>query len=95
MTRKAILIMTDSQRWDMVNCYRQTGLRTPNLDALAAQGTRFARAYTTQPVCQPARAAIFTGLYPHGKVRLCRCVYHHAPRGAAQKALDSGEVQRV
>lgn len=51
MTRKAILIMTDSQRWDMVNCYRQTGLRTPNLDALAAQGTRFARAYTTQPVC--------------------------------------------
>ena len=65
MTRKAILIMTDSQRWDMVNCYRQTGLRTPNLDALAAQGTRFARAYTTQPVCQPARAAIFTGLYPH------------------------------
>lgn len=63
--RKAVLIMTDSQRWDMVNCYRNTGLSTPHLDALAAQGVRFERAYTTQPVCQPARAAIFTGQYPH------------------------------
>ena len=63
--RKVILIMTDSQRWDMVNCYRETGLKTPNLDALAAGGTRFNRAYTTQPVCQPARAGIFTGQFPH------------------------------
>lgn len=63
--RKAILIMTDSQRWDMVNCYKRTGLSTPNLDRLAADGLRFERAYTTQPVCQPARAAIFTGQYPH------------------------------
>ena len=63
--RKAILIMTDSQRWDMVNCYKNTGLSTPNLDRLASEGVRFERAYTTQPVCQPARAAIFTGQYPH------------------------------
>ena len=63
--RKAILIMTDSQLWDMVNCYKNTGLSTPNLDRLASEGVRFERAYTTQPVCQPARAAIFTGQYPH------------------------------
>jgi len=56
--------MTDSQRWDMVNCYRNTGLSTPCLDALAADGVRYERAYTTQPVCGPARVGLFTGLYP-------------------------------
>lgn len=56
--------MTDTQRWDMVNCYKKTGLSTPNLDALAADGVRYERAYTTQPVCGPARAGLFTGLYP-------------------------------
>lgn len=57
--------MTDSQRWDMLNCYRSTGLSTPHLDSLAAGGVRFDRAYTCQPVCGPARAAIFSGTYPH------------------------------
>ena len=63
--RKVILIMTDSQRWDMVSCYRDTGLKTPCLDELAAGGIRYNRAYTTQPVCQAARAGIFTGQFPH------------------------------
>ena len=62
---KVIFIMTDSQRYDMVNANVHTGLKTPCLDRLAAQGVRFTQAYTTQPVCQPARAALFTGLYPH------------------------------
>lgn len=62
--RQLVFIMTDTQRWDMVNCYRETGLRTPSLDALAADGVRYERAYTTQPVCGPARAGLFTGIYP-------------------------------
>lgn len=63
--RRAVLIMTDTTRWDMLNCYRDTGLKTPNLDRLAAGGVRFERAYTCQPVCTPARAGLFTGTYPH------------------------------
>lgn len=63
--RKVVFIMTDSQRHDMCSCYRETGLQTPCIDRLASRGMRFANAYTTQPVCQPARAAIFTGQYPH------------------------------
>jgi uncharacterized sulfatase len=63
--RQFILIMTDSQRWDMLNCYRSTGLRTPHLDRLAAAGVRFERAYTCQPLCGPARAGLFTGTWPH------------------------------
>ena len=62
---KVIFIMTDSQRYDMVNANVSTGLKTPCLDRLASQGMRFTRAYTTQPVCQPARCALFTGMYPH------------------------------
>jgi uncharacterized sulfatase len=38
---------------------------TPHLDRLAASGLRCERAYTCQPVCGPARAAIFTGTFPH------------------------------
>ncbi len=62
---KVVFIMTDSQRYDMVNVNRATGLKTPCLDALAESGVRFTHAYTVQPVCQPARAALFTGMYPH------------------------------
>lgn len=63
--RQIVLIMTDTQRHDMLGCYRQTGLQTPFLDKLAAGGRRFDKAYTTQPVCQAARTALFTGQYPH------------------------------
>lgn len=63
--RQAILIVGESVRADMLNCYRKTGLRTPNLDRLAANGMRFTKAYACQPVCAPARSAIFTGVYPH------------------------------
>lgn len=65
MSKKFVIIMTDTQRWDMMSCARDTGLKTPCLDKMASQGVRFDRAYTTQPVCQPARAGIFTGQYPH------------------------------
>lgn len=62
---RVVFIMTDTTRADMLNCYRNTGLKTPNLDRLAGEGIRFDRAYTCQPVCGPARSALFTGLWPH------------------------------
>ena len=63
--RQLIMILGESVRYDMLNCNRQTGLHTPNLDRLAAEGIRFEQAYCCQPVCAPSRAAIWTGLYPH------------------------------
>ena len=83
--RKIILIMTDTQRWDMCGCYRDTGLQTPCIDRLAAAGVRFDRAYTTQPVCQPARAAIFTGQYPHS------CASWANSMGISDNALTIGQ----
>jgi uncharacterized sulfatase len=63
--KQIVLLMTDTQRWDMLGCYAQTGLKTPNLDRMASQGMMFERSYTCQPVCGPARSALFTGLFPH------------------------------
>lgn len=63
--RQAIFFMTDTVRRDMLNCYKVSGLQTPNLDRIAAEGVRFNHAYTTQPVCAPARSALWTGTYPH------------------------------
>jgi len=55
---------------DMIPAYaRESHLSsvvpTPNLDRLAKRGTAFENAYTPAPVCNPARTALFTGLYPH------------------------------
>lgn len=66
--------MTDTQRKDMLGCYANTGLKTPCLDRLAAHGVRFDRAYTCQPVCGPARAALFTGTFPHSNGSWANCL---------------------
>jgi len=59
-----ILIVTDQHRKDSLGCYGNTICKTPNLDSLAADGVLFNNAYTTTPVCTPARSSIQTGLYP-------------------------------
>lgn len=45
------------------SCYGETTIRTPNVDALASQGTRFARAFVTAPICSISRSALLTGCY--------------------------------
>lgn len=55
--------MTDEQRFDTIG-YMNPVVKTPNLDALAAESLVFHNAYTTNPSCVPARAAIFTGKVP-------------------------------
>ncbi|MGH7143800.1 MAG: sulfatase-like hydrolase/transferase [Planctomycetota bacterium] len=63
MPPNIVFIMTDQQRFDMLGCNDATFVKTPCLDRLAASGVNFKCAYTTTPVCTPARAALFTGLY--------------------------------
>ncbi|MBT3378182.1 MAG: sulfatase-like hydrolase/transferase [Lentisphaerae bacterium] len=59
-----LFLMTDEQRFDALGAVNPA-VHTPNLDALAADGVLFTRAYTPNPSCVPARAAILTGKYPH------------------------------
>ncbi|MGC9522424.1 MAG: sulfatase-like hydrolase/transferase [Anaerolineae bacterium] len=60
-----VVIMTDTQATNVIGAYGHPELRTPNIDRLAETGVKFERAYTTCPLCTPARAGIFTGIYPH------------------------------
>ena len=56
-----LLILTDDQGSIDMNCYGSTDLHTPNMDRLAAEGTRFTQFYAAASVCSPSRAALLTG----------------------------------
>ena len=62
--RNILLIFTDQQRWDTIAAAGNPIIKTPNLDRLAREGTRFPSAYTPSPVCVPARCALHYGQYP-------------------------------
>jgi uncharacterized sulfatase len=59
-----LFFFSDQQRYDSLGCNGQSLDVTPTLDKMAARGINFKMAYTIQPVCGPARAALQTGLYP-------------------------------
>ena len=60
-----LFIMSDEHSKRVLGCYGHPMISTPNLDKLAAQGTRFTDAYTNCPICVPARASFATGRYVH------------------------------
>jgi len=60
-----VVIMSDEHNPKVLGASGHPIVQTPNLDRLAARGTQFTSAYTTCPVCVPARAAFATGKYVH------------------------------
>lgn len=61
-TPNFLIIMTDQQRWDALAIAGNSAIITPNLDRLAAEGTRFSTAVSPCPVSGPARTSMLTGL---------------------------------
>ena len=59
-----LLIHTDQQRFDSLGCCGNPHARTPNLDALAADGVVFTRHIASNSACMPSRASLMTGQYP-------------------------------
>ncbi len=51
MKKQVILIMVDTQRTDMLGCYGNVDMKTPNIDKLASGGLRYTNAQTASPVC--------------------------------------------
>jgi iduronate 2-sulfatase len=60
-----LLIMSDDLTATALSCYGNTLCRTPNIDRLAAAGTRFTRCYCQGTYCGPSRASLLSGYYPH------------------------------
>ncbi|MBD3290528.1 sulfatase-like hydrolase/transferase [candidate division KSB1 bacterium] len=69
-----IIFMPDQLRADYIGCYGHPLVETPNIDRLAAEGTRFDHCQAAYPVCIASRCNMFTGWYPH--VQGHRTVYN-------------------
>ena len=61
--RNFLFIMCDQLRADYLSCNGHPTLDTPHIDALAARGVNFTRAYCQSPVCGPSRMSFYTGRY--------------------------------
>lgn len=57
-------ILLDQVRLDMLGTYGHKVVKTPNMDAIAADGIKFTNAFTPASVCGPARTSLFTGQMP-------------------------------
>lgn len=63
--KNVLLLISDNQTWTDLGCYGHPLVKTPNLDALAAEGVRFEQAFATTASCGPSRAVMYTGLLTH------------------------------
>jgi arylsulfatase A-like enzyme len=60
-----LFFLTDDQRRDAMSAYGNKILKTPNMDRIASNGTRFDLGFTTNSLCRPSRTSILTGQYSH------------------------------
>lgn len=70
------------------SCYGETSIKTPNVDKLASEGTRFRKAFVTAPVCSPCRSALITGMYQTS----INAHHHRSGRGIEKIRLPEGVV---
>jgi len=60
-----LFLISDDLTYTALSCYGNRVCQTPNIDRLAARGTRFTRAYCQGTYCGPSRASFMSGYYPH------------------------------
>ena len=73
-----LIFLCDQLRIDLLTCYQETLVRTPNITELAGDSCLFERAYTPLALCSPARASLLTGLYPHGHHMFNNSTQHYS-----------------
>ena len=89
--KNLLFILSDQHAREFTGCYGSELVQTPNLDRLAARGTRFDNAYTPCPICVPGRASLATGRYVH-QLRLWDNAHPYVgdPPGWGQRMMHAG-----
>ncbi|MEO1057745.1 MAG: sulfatase-like hydrolase/transferase, partial [Actinomycetota bacterium] len=96
-----LFVYADQHRADVLGCAGNDVVVTPHLDRLAAEGVRFAHAWTESPICQPARASLLTGRYPsdHGVLGNfagdCRPEWDTYPRRLQQAGYTTASIGKT
>ena len=85
-----LLIVSEHHNSEFLGCYGNPISQTPNIDRLAAEGTRFEYTYCASPLCVPARGALFSGLYPHETGVWCNATPWNGHGGWARHLRDQG-----
>jgi arylsulfatase len=75
-----VLLLADDMGYGDLACYGAKKTRTPNIDRLAKEGTRFTSFYVAQPVCTASRAALLTGCYSN-RVSMAGALNHQSKVG--------------
>ncbi len=84
-----IFIMADDLGYGDLGCYGQKKIKTPNIDRLAAEGTRFTDCYAGSTVCAPSRSVLMTGQHTgHTRVR------NNMGKVGGTLVLDNGSPER-
>lgn len=89
-----IVVMTDDQGYGDLGCYGSPDIRTPNLDRMEAEGTRFTSFYSSNPVCTPSRAGLLTGRYA-ARMRLERVLFPQDTIGIPTQETTIAEVLKA
>lgn len=87
-----VFVFVDDQGYYDLGCYGATEVRTPRIDAMAAEGTRFTDYYAAAPICSPSRAGLLTGCYPR---RVGNAIWVHradSPSGIHPDELTLAEL---
>ena len=88
-----VVIFADDQGYQDVGCYGSPLIKTPNLDRMAEEGTRFTDFYSASAVCSPSRAALLTGCYPP-RVNVPRVLFPNSKTGLHPDEVTIADLLR-
>ena len=88
-----IFILCDDLAQGDLGCYGQKLIKTPHLDRMAAEGTRFPQLYSGTSVCAPSRASLMTGLHTgHGPIRANREIQPEGQKPLPEETVTVAQV---